>query len=141
MTAPLRVVAGAVVRGGRVLVARRGPGQSLAGFWELPGGKVEPDESDAEALVRELQEELEIRVRVVDALGESAWTAGQRDILLVAYTCELVHGEPRALEHDALAWRDASGLEDLDWAPADRPLLAPLREVLVSGLPGASGGS
>jgi 8-oxo-dGTP diphosphatase len=129
----LRVVAGAVVRGGRVLVARRAPDMPLPGCWELPGGKVERGEDDRAALVRELREELDIEVTVADCLGVSDWDGGRRPLRLVAYRCTLHGTEPHAHEHDALAWVGPDALDDLRWAPADLPFVAPLRALLAIG--------
>ena len=132
MSERLRVVAGAIVRDGRVLVARRSAQMALPGCWELPGGKVEPGEADAAALARELREELEVEVRVAELLGVSDWDGGRRPLRLVAYRCVLQAGEPHPHEHDALLWAAAPELDDLGWAPADVPFIAPLRAVLAA---------
>jgi 8-oxo-dGTP diphosphatase len=118
----LRVVAGAVVRDGRVLAAQRPRGDRLAGLWELPGGKVEPGEDDASALVRELEEELGVQVEVVRRIDETVYPYPTRRVHLVALGCVLRRGEPRPLSHDALRWLD--DLVAVRWAPADVPLLA-----------------
>ena len=120
---PLRVVAGALLQDGRVLACRRGPQQSQAGLWELPGGKVETGETDAEALRRELFEELGVEVAVGAALGESRFAYPAREILLVAYEVQVIGGQLHAVEHDAVAWLAAEELSGVDWAPADVPLL------------------
>ncbi|NCG18650.1 MAG: NUDIX domain-containing protein, partial [Rhodobacterales bacterium] len=122
----LRVVAGAVVRNGRVLTARRGPGMLLAGCWELPGGKVEPGEDDRDALARELFEELGIRVKVTDAIGDWEHPYPTARVHLIAYVAELVEGEPKTTEHDAIAWIEVRDLPAMGWAPADVPLIQPL---------------
>lgn len=127
---PLRVVAGAIVREGRVLAALRAPGRPLAGCWELPGGKVEDGESDAAALVRELREELAATVEVQELLAVSLWEGGPRPLALVAYRCALVIGEPVAREHAELAWLTGAELAGRRWAPADVPLLAALRRIV-----------
>lgn len=123
----IRVVAAAIVRSGRVLAARRGPGRAHAGLWELPGGKVEPGESDREALVREIQEELGAQVMVGAHLGDSPW---EGRLVLVAYACTLTEGMPTKTEHTELRWVDPEGMLALDWAPADVPLLEPLARLL-----------
>lgn len=133
----LRVVAGAVVREGRVLAALRGPGRPLAGLWELPGGKVERGESDAEALRRELLEELGIAVQVGPQLGLSEWDGGRRPLLLVAYRCTLRSGDPSPFEHQELAWLRAEELAHRDWAPPDLPLLDAVRLTLCRSTPPA----
>lgn len=123
MDKEIRVVGAALVRGGRVLVARRGEGQAQALLWELPGGKVEAGESDEEALARELSEELGVRVEVGEHLGESVFAYRSKTVRLVAYACTLTEGEPRPREHAELRWAAASDLPGLTWAPADVPLV------------------
>jgi 8-oxo-dGTP diphosphatase len=124
---PLLVVAAAVVREGRVLAARRSRPPRLAGGWEFPGGKVEADETEPDALVRELAEELDVRVEVRDRVAE-ATDAGIR---LVLYRAELCDGEPAPrADHDALRWLAADELDDVEWLPIDRELLPPVRALL-----------
>lgn len=124
----IRVVAGAILDGrGQVLAALRGPDMHLSGHWELPGGKVEPGESDAAALVRELAEELGVEVAVGAHLGTSEVDGRVR---LVAYACTLREGRPQAREHAELRWVDAAGLHGLAWAPADVPLLPAVGQCL-----------
>jgi 8-oxo-dGTP diphosphatase len=115
------VVAAAIVRNERVLGARRSAPHALAGRWEFPGGKVEPGESDHDALVRECREELGIEVAVGEVLGS---TVIGPDLLLRVYLTEHLLGfpEPR-LDHDETRWFAAGELESVDWLPADWPLL------------------
>ncbi|MEE4298136.1 MAG: (deoxy)nucleoside triphosphate pyrophosphohydrolase [Pseudomonadales bacterium] len=129
----IRVVAGMVLRDGDVLLARRGPGMTLAGHWEFPGGKLEPGEGPAEALVRELDEELGIRVRPVAELAVSELAQGDRRIRLEGWLAELLAGEPEAREHDALLWRAPHAVEEAGLAPADLPLLEALRRRCEGG--------
>ena len=119
----LRVVAAAILRGGRVLVALRSARMALPLHWELPGGKVEAGEGDEQALAREIEEELGVRVEVGPCLGESVVDQGPRRIRLVAYRCTLSRGTPRPREHDAVRWITARDFSALRWAPADVPLL------------------
>jgi len=126
----VRVVAAAWLRGSRVLAAQHGPGSSRAGEWEFPGGKVEPGESDAEALVRELVEELGAEVRVREpAIGRHTFVIGRRTIDLWLYEVRS-EAEPIALEHGALAWIDAEGGETLGWSTGDAALWPAVRERL-----------
>lgn len=127
----LRVVAGAVLRDGRLMVTRRGPTMSGAGGWECPGGKVEAGETDAEALRRELQEELRIDVCVGEHIVDVRWPReGARDLLLVVYACSLERGEPQLTEHDALRWVEPVELDTLSWQAADRPAVEPIRRLM-----------
>jgi 8-oxo-dGTP diphosphatase len=125
------VVGAAIVRGARVLAARRTTPPEAAGRWELPGGKVEPGEQPADALEREIAEELGCTIEV------SAWLSGASVIddhleLRVA-VARIVDGEPEPREHDRLTWVGVDGLDGpggLDWMVADRPFLPELRHVL-----------
>ena len=128
----IRVVAGAVIRGEQVLVAQRALGSQQESLWELPGGKVSPEESDGQALVRELDEELGIAVAITGLLGSSDYDYPDVSIRLVGLSCRLVSGEPEAREHAQIRWLHADELQDLDWAPADIPLIEPLKALLGS---------
>jgi len=124
------VVGAAIVRDGRVLAARRTAPASAAGRWEFPGGKVEPGESDAESLVREVEEELGVRITVARWL-EGAEEIGERYVLRVA-VASLDHGEPVPTEHDEVRWLSADHLDDVDWLDGDRPFLTELSGLLPS---------
>lgn len=123
------MVAGAWIRDGRVLACRRGPAQARAGLWELPGGKVDRGESDAEALRRELAEELGVEVEVGRCLGEAVHAYPDVVVRLVAYGVA-GPGEPVPTEHDAVRWLGPEALGTVDWAPADQPLLGQLLAAL-----------
>jgi 8-oxo-dGTP diphosphatase len=122
------VVGAAIVRRGRVLAARRTAPASAAGRWEFPGGKVEPGESDAESLVREVEEELGLPITV------DRWLAGEapidgRHVLRVA-VASTGDDEPTPTEHDAVRWLRADELHDVDWLEPDRPFLTELSHLL-----------
>ncbi len=130
---PIRVVGAVMCEAGRLFVARRGPHLSRAGLWEIPGGKVEPGESDLAALERELDEELGLAVHAGPVLAEAFHDYGDVAIVLVAVAAR-PWGEvrPRLSDHDAWQWQDADALEALAWAPADVPLLAPIRAFMAT---------
>ena len=126
------VVATAIVRDGRVLVAQRTRPPELAGQWELPGGRVEAGEPEDAAVIRECREELGTAVRVTGRLGtDLPIRAG----VLRVHRAELVPGapEPRALEHAQLRWVAAAELRDVNWVEADRAVVADLVGLLASG--------
>ncbi len=122
----VRVVAGIVQRAGQVLCARRGQSQDRTGLWEFPGGKVEAGEDDGTALARELREELGIGVAVREHVATAEWAEEGRLIELVGYRCSIIDGDPAPREHAEIRWVEPSGLSDLDWAPADLPIVAAL---------------
>lgn len=125
-----QVVGAAIVRGGRVLAARRTAPAAAAGRWEFPGGKVEPGESPAEALVREVREELDCTIEVTGWLdGEVA--LGTAYVLRVA-VARLVSGDPDPVEHDEVRWLLADELESVDWLDGDRPFLGGLPAALAA---------
>ncbi len=122
------VVAGALISGATVLVAQRQRPAELAGLWELPGGKVAVGESDADALTRELREELGVEVVVGERLGVDV--ALGESLMLRAYVVAQTGGTPHPHDHRALRWVGAAELESLDWVPADRAWLPELAKRL-----------
>ncbi|MGI5120291.1 (deoxy)nucleoside triphosphate pyrophosphohydrolase [Marinactinospora thermotolerans] len=145
MTEPLIVVGAAIVRDGALLAAQRAEPPQMRGRWELPGGKVDPGETDEAALVRECEEELGVRVRLLERIGRDVafpQRPGAPPALLRVWVADLVEGEPRPLEHLSLRWLSADALHDVDWLPADLPFLSAIRPYLESDDPvaGARGG-
>jgi len=123
----LVVVGAAIVRAGRVLAARRSAPAAVVGGWEFPGGKVEPGESETDALVRECREELGVEIRVGELLG----TVAQDSFVLRVYRAALLAGEPLPLQdHDELRWLAADEAPAVAWLPADLPLLPAVCEAL-----------
>jgi len=126
----VHVVGAALIDGERCLVARRGPGRSLAGLWELPGGKVGAGESRRAALARELLEELGVRARIGDWLGRGESLVDGRGVVLDVYAAALDGGVPRPREHAELRWVRGDELDALAWAHADVPVLPAIRSRL-----------
>ncbi|MEP6761181.1 MAG: (deoxy)nucleoside triphosphate pyrophosphohydrolase [Sporichthyaceae bacterium] len=123
------VVGAAVLEGDRLLAARRLEPPQLAGGWELPGGKVEPGETDEGALVRECHEELGVVIRLLDRVGGD-WPMGTTAILRV-WTAEVVEGTPHPLEdHSELRWLEPSHWYDVEWLAADLPVVRALEEMV-----------
>ncbi|WP_460525170.1 NUDIX domain-containing protein [Flindersiella endophytica] len=132
----VRVVVGAViVRAGKTLAARRiGPAE-LAGRWEFPGGKVEPGEAEADALIRECDEELGVTIDVLDRIGPDVPLPG--GAVLRCYFAQLRQGlsnfPDSSSDHDELRWLEADELDSVDWLPGDRPIVEAVRARLDEG--------
>ena len=129
----LLVVAVALVDpDGRVLLARRPPGKALAGLWEFPGGKVDPGERPEAALIRELREELGIET---DEACLAPFTFASHayetfHLLMPLYVCRVWKGTIVAREGQELAWVRPLKMGDYPMPPADKPLVAMLRDLL-----------
>ena len=124
----MHVMAGVMIDArGRVLLAQRPPGKHLAGMWEFPGGKLEPDEPAATGLVRELREELGVDAAIAEPLIRVPWRYGERELLLDARMVRDWHGELVSLEGQALRWCDPAEVDLSTLAPADRPILRALQ--------------
>ncbi|HMZ53008.1 (deoxy)nucleoside triphosphate pyrophosphohydrolase [Candidatus Sumerlaeota bacterium] len=123
--APTIIVTGVLLtRNDReILIAQRAGKPPLAGKWEFPGGKVEPGEDPRAALARECREEIGCEIEVGDIYESIFHRAERGNILLLFYLARIVHGEPTALEHTALAWVTPQQMRDFDLLEADRPLI------------------
>lgn len=125
---PIIVTAGVVIRGDKILVAKRNEGTHLEGLWEFPGGKLEPNESPQECLAREFQEELGVEVEVGSILEVVYHRYPEKNVLLLFFSCKLLHGEPEPVDVAELAWIPKADLLALDWVPADIPFVRRLSE-------------
>lgn len=127
----IQVVGAAIINdSGELLCAQRGYG-SLIGKWEFPGGKVEEDETDQEALKREIKEELNIDIEVGELIDENYNEYSEKNINLKVYKCKYISGEISDTEHQALKWNKPDEAESLDWADADKPIM----ETFLDSLP------
>ena len=118
---------------GRVLLAQRPDGKSMARMWEFPGGKVEPGETPEAALIRELNEELDIDT-VESCLAPLSFASHAYDdfhLLMLVYVCRKWKGAPRPVEGGALTWARAAQLRDYEMPPADLPLIAVIQDLLM----------
>ena len=109
--------------GGRVLVTRREKGAHQGGLWEFPGGKVEPNETVAEALSREIQEELGVLVEAAEPVMVVDHDYGDKQVRLDVHRVTQWQGDPRGLEGQPLAWKLPGELEGWPFPAANTPIL------------------
>jgi 8-oxo-dGTP diphosphatase len=117
---------------GRVLIAERPAGRSMAGMWEFPGGKIEPGERPEDTLIRELHEELGISVKeaCLAPLTFASHTYTEFHLLMPLYVCRRWDGIVSGREGQRLAWVKPNRLKDYDMPPADVPLVSHLISLL-----------
>jgi len=125
------VVAAVILRDGRYLVTRRQQGTHLAGYWEFPGGKVDAGETEAEALVREIDEELGAGCSVGTLILRTTHDYPERSVTLAFYACTLT-GEPGPALGQEMRWVNPGELSALEFPPADEELITRLRAAAAS---------
>ncbi len=116
----------------RILLARRPPGKPMAGLWEFPGGKLQEGETPEAALIRELREELAIDT-VESCLAPIAFASHTYEafhLLMPLFVCRVWEGTPQPREGQELAWVRPKDMGAYPMPPADKPLVAMLRDVL-----------
>ena len=119
----IEVVAALIWRGDRFLICQRPAEKDQGLLWEFVGGKVEPGESKAEALVRECQEELAVTLSVQEEIAEVVHMYPEKTIHLTLLSAEIMAGEPQRLEHNDLRWITKDELSQYTFCPADVVLL------------------
>jgi 8-oxo-dGTP diphosphatase len=127
-TTPVEVVAAVIERpDGRFLLAQRPVGKVYAGYWEFPGGKVEPGEPPAVAMARELREELGIEVEIADPWIVRIYVYPHATVRLNFFRVRAWHGEPHGKEQQQLAWQHASAIDVAPLLPANGPVVRALQ--------------
>lgn len=127
----LNVVGAAIINDkGEVLCAQRGHGD-LIGKWEFPGGKINPGESETDAIIREIKEELKIDIEVIESIDENTQDNLKNTVNLKVFKCKPISGHLTNTEHQALKWVKPENMESLEWAPADKPIV----ETYLDSLP------
>ncbi|TVX86861.1 (deoxy)nucleoside triphosphate pyrophosphohydrolase [Paenibacillus agilis] len=118
-------VVGAVIINDRdeILCALRSMKMSLPGYWEFPGGKIEPGEDHQAALVREIKEELLCEIEVGEFITDIVHEYPTIKVRLITYEAKIISGSPVATEHEKLEWTARKDIRNLHWAPADIPTI------------------
>lgn len=127
----IEVVGAAIIDGNNVLAMQRSDQMTLSGLWEFPGGKVEIGETETDALIREIKEELDTDIEIIDYLDEASYDYSFGTVRLKVYTAKIISGDITLKEHSDKKWLKADELNTLDWAPVDIPLLKALENQLI----------
>jgi 8-oxo-dGTP diphosphatase len=129
-------VVGAVIlnESNQILCALRSQKMSLPGLWEFPGGKIEPNETPEQSLIREIQEELNCTIKVGELVADATHEYPTVIVHLMTYLAKIIDGVPLASEHEQLVWLPVDQLNTLGWAPADLPTLAALTTLNINAL-------
>ena len=123
----VRVVAAIIIENGKVFATQRGYGEFKDG-WEFPGGKIEPGETPEEAIVREIKEELDTEVEVIELLDTVEYDYPNFHLSMGCFICKIKSGDLVLKEHEAAKWLTCSTLNSVKWLPADRMVI----EMLIS---------
>ena len=125
----IEVVAGIVCRENKILATQRGYGEFKDG-WEFPGGKVEQGEAPENAIVREIKEELDTVIEVIEYFDTVEYDYPNFHLSMKCYICTVVSGKLELLEHEAAKWLDKDSLDSVAWLPADLGLVDKLKDYL-----------
>jgi 8-oxo-dGTP diphosphatase len=128
------VVAALIVRGNKLLIARRPEGKHMAGRWEFPGGKIEHGESPEEAIEREIREELAVSIRAGRIYQAITYSYPEKDVLLLFYVASIVSGEPQTIEEAEIRWVTMEELDQYPFAPVDALLVQRLKQDTLGAL-------
>lgn len=120
-----------MVNDGMLLIAKRKSTGRLPNLWELPGGKIEPDETPQECLQREIKEEFDIDISVGEYLGSNTHTYDFGTIELIAYRTQWETGDLTLKDHDEIRWVFTHELEQFDFAPADKAFVKKLENGII----------
>lgn len=125
----IRVVAAIIVEDGKVFSTQRGYGE-FQGGWEFPGGKIEANETPEDALVREIKEELDTEIEVVELLDTVEYDYPTFHLSMDCFICNIKSGDLVLKEHEAAKWLSKDELDSVDWLPADLGLIPKIAEYL-----------
>ena len=125
----IEVVAAIIIENGKLFATQRGYGDFKDG-WELPGGKIEVGETKEQALIRELREELEIKVEVGNLIRTIEYDYPKFHLTMHCMLTKIIEGVPNLLEHEAACWVDKSDMDKLGWLPADLEVIEDIKKLL-----------
>lgn len=125
----VRVVAAIIIENDKVFATQRGYGKFKDG-WEFPGGKIEPGETPEEAIVREIKEELDTEVEVIELLDTVEYDYPNFHLSMGCFICKIKSGDLVLKEHEAAKWLTKDTLGSVEWLPADMGLVREIEKYL-----------
>ena len=125
----IEVVAVIIIENGKLFATQRGYGD-FKGRWEFPCGKIEIGETKAQALIRELREELEIEAEVGKLIKNIEYDYPKFHLTMHYMLTKIIEGVPNLLEHEAACWVDKSNIDKLDWLPANLEVIDDIKKIL-----------
>lgn len=125
----IEVVAAIIKQKDKIFATQRGYGE-FKGYWEFPGGKIEVGETPQQALVREIQEELDTEIEVQELVDTVEYNYPNFHLVMHCYFCIVVSGDLVLKEHEAAKWLSKNNLDNMNWLPADKELIEKLRDMI-----------
>ena len=125
----IKVVAAIIIENGNVFATQRGYGEFKDG-WEFPGGKVEANETPEDALVREIKEELDTEIEVLELLDTVEYDYPKFHLSMECFICKMKSGDLILKEHEAAKWLTKETLDSVNWLPADEGVIGKIEEYL-----------
>ena len=126
----IHVVAAIIKDGNKIFATQRGYGEFKDG-WEFPGGKVEPNETSKQAIVREIKEELDTTIQVEEYFDTVEYDYPNFHLSMECFICTILEGNLTLLEHESAKWLTKDTLDLVDWLPADLGLIAKLKDIII----------
>lgn len=125
----IKVVAAVIRNENKIFATKRGYGE-YKGWWEFPGGKIEPGETPQAALRREIKEELDTEISVGELLDTIEYDYPSFHLSMDCFRCEIISGDLILKEHEAARWLTSESLYDVNWLPADKSLILKIKKKL-----------
>lgn len=123
----IKVVCAIIINNDQILTTQRGYGE-FKGLWEFPGGKIELNETNKQALVREIKEELNVDIEVNDYLCTINYDYPTFHLEMYAYYCSIISGTIKLIEHQSLKWINKNELDTINWLEADKEIIYKLKQ-------------
>ena len=128
----IKVSCAIIIKDSKILAVQRGLESSHPWQWEFPGGKINTDETAEQCIIREIKEELNISITIMDQFAPVQFDYGNKQIHLIPFVCKIASGEITLNEHSALQWIELNEWPSVDWSGADRKLIMENKESLKS---------